>query len=137
MSETISFDCCEYPMKVRDETISDFEISNGSRVSIKTYLEKYNNAKVYEGKYFKEVNESHPSSIRTIFVYGIDKDCNPMSLCVSYFIGEKTHFEIEYYGHFHPKKWNDSEDWIEITEEEWRGHYNEVQKIINSVLTTN
>jgi hypothetical protein len=101
------------------------------------YLEKYNNAKVYEGKYFKEVNESHPSSIRTIFVYGIDKDCNPMSLCVSYFIGEKTHFEIEYYGHFHPKKWNDSEDWIEITEEEWRGHYNEVQKIINSVLTTN
>jgi len=101
------------------------------------YLEKYNNAKVYEGKYFKEVNESHPSSIRTIFVYGIDKDCNPMSLCVSYFIGETTHFEIEYYGHFHPKKWNDSEDWIEITEEEWRGHYNEVQKIINSVLTTN
>lgn len=101
------------------------------------YLEKYNNAKVYEGKYFKEVNESHPSSIRTIFVYGIDKDCNPMSLCVSYFIGEKTHFEIEYYGHFHPKKWDDSEDWIEITEEEWRGHYNEVQKIINSVLTTN
>ena len=37
MSETISFECCEYPMKVCDETIRDFEISNNNRVSINIY----------------------------------------------------------------------------------------------------
>ena len=32
MSETISFECCAYPMKICDETIRDFEISNNNRV---------------------------------------------------------------------------------------------------------
>ena len=36
-SENISFDCCEYPMKVCDETIRDFEISNNNRLSINMY----------------------------------------------------------------------------------------------------
>ena len=34
MSETISFEFCEYPMKVCDETIGDFGISNNNRVSV-------------------------------------------------------------------------------------------------------
>ena len=37
MSETISFECCAYPMKICDETIRDFEISNDNRVSIDVY----------------------------------------------------------------------------------------------------
>ena len=35
--ETISLHCCEYQMKKCDETISDFEISNGNRASIHIY----------------------------------------------------------------------------------------------------
>ena len=34
MSETISFECCEYPMKVCDGTSSDLEVSNNNRVSV-------------------------------------------------------------------------------------------------------
>ena len=37
MSETISFECCEYPMKVYDETVRDFEISNNNRLSVNVY----------------------------------------------------------------------------------------------------
>jgi len=37
LSDTISFECCEFPMKIRDETISEFEISNNNRVSINIY----------------------------------------------------------------------------------------------------
>ena len=32
ISETISFECCAYPMKVCNETTRDFEISNNDRV---------------------------------------------------------------------------------------------------------
>ena len=37
LSGTISFECCEYPMKVCDEAIRDLEISNNDRVSINIY----------------------------------------------------------------------------------------------------
>ena len=37
MSQKISFECCEYPMKVCDDTIREFEMSNGNRVSINIY----------------------------------------------------------------------------------------------------
>ena len=37
MSETISFECCEYPMKVCDETIRGSEISNNNGVTINIY----------------------------------------------------------------------------------------------------
>ena len=37
MSQKISFECCEYPMKVCDDTIREFEMSNVNRVSINIY----------------------------------------------------------------------------------------------------
>ena len=74
------------------------------------YEEKFNDAKQYEGKYFKESNEHHEECVRCVFVYSVDKtNCTPVSLCVNYWIGQETHFEIEYYGHFHPRNW-DEED---------------------------
>ena len=37
MAETISCECCEYPMKVCDESIRDFEIPNDKRAPINIY----------------------------------------------------------------------------------------------------
>ena len=34
LSDAMSFECCEYPIEICDETVSDFEISSGNRVSI-------------------------------------------------------------------------------------------------------
>ena len=47
MSETISFECCEYPMTVCDERIRDFEISNNNRVSINIYQVHQKELEIY------------------------------------------------------------------------------------------
>ncbi len=103
------------------------------------YEERFNNAKQYEGRYFKEVNDHHKESVRCLFVYATDiENCNPMALCVSYWVGNETsYFEIEYYGHFHPKKWDDDIDkWIEISKEEYQQHYEEAQRRISFAVST-
>lgn len=104
------------------------------------YEERFNIAKQYEGRYFKEVDNYHNGYIRCLFVYSTDKEqCNPMSLSISYWKDNETaYYTIEYYNHFHPKKWDDDIDkWIEITKEEYQLHYDEVQKRISFVLSTN
>lgn len=62
-----------------------------------------------------------------------------MSLSISYWKDNETaYYTIEYYNHFHPKKWDDDIDkWIEITKEEYQLHYDEVQKRISFALSTN
>jgi len=103
------------------------------------YEERFNDAKQYEGRYFKEVNDYHKERVRCLFVYSTDKErCEPMALCVGYWIGNETsYFEIEYYGHFYPKKWDDDIDkWVEIRKEEYQQHYEEVQKRIFSAVST-
>lgn len=104
------------------------------QIDIIDYQNKFNDAKQYEGKYFKEVNPYHNNNVRCLFIYGTDKDrCEPMALSISYWIDNETsYFDIQYYPHFHPKKWNDDDDdkWIEISEDEYIQHYNEVQKRI-------
>ena len=47
MSETISFECCEYPMKICDEAIRDSDISNNNRVSINIYQVHQNELEIY------------------------------------------------------------------------------------------
>ena len=46
-------ECCEYPMKVCDETVGDFEISHDSRVSINIY---HAHQKVLENYYRNELD---------------------------------------------------------------------------------
>ncbi len=103
------------------------------------YDERFKDAKQYEGRYFKEVNDHHKESVRCLFIYDTDKEsCRPMALCVSYWIGNETaYFEIGYYGHFHPKQWEDDVDkWVEVSKEEFEHHYEEVQKRISFSVST-
>jgi hypothetical protein len=102
------------------------------------YEEKFNDAKQYEGRYFKEANEHHEGCVRCVFVYAVDKtNCTPMSLCVNYWIGQETHFEIEYYGHFHPRNWDEEDKWVEIDRNEFLQHFNEAQRLISLAVTPN
>jgi hypothetical protein len=103
------------------------------------YEEKFNDAKQYEGRYFKEANDHHKGSIRCLFVYATEKtNCTPMSLCVSYWEeNETSYFDIEYYGHFHPRNWDgDVDKWVEIDKDEYLRHYNEVQKRISMAVAS-
>ena len=101
------------------------------------YNEKLKDASQYEGKYFKEVDKHNKENkyVRCLFIYSTDKErCEPMSLLIGYWKdNDKSYFNIEYYGHFHPGKWDDDdrEKWIEISKEEYTQHYNEVQKRIS------
>ena len=100
------------------------------------YEEKFNDAKQYEGRYFKEANEHHEGCVRCVFVYAVDKtNCTPMSLCVNYWIGQETYFEIEYYGQFHPRNWDEEDNWVEIDRNEFLQHFNEAQRLISLAVT--
>lgn len=101
------------------------------------YEERFNDAKQYEGRYFREVNRSK-EYIRCVHVYGTCKErCEPLSLLVSYWNEEGINsYQIESYNHFYPKKWGDETDvWEEITEEEYHQHYEEVQKRITLAVS--
>jgi hypothetical protein len=100
------------------------------------YEEKFNDAKQYEGKYFKEVNEHHEGCVRCVFVYAVDKtNCTPVSLYVNYWIGQETHFEIEYYGLFHPRNLDEEDKWVEIDRNEFLQHFNEAQRLISLAVS--
>jgi len=61
-----------------------------------------------------------------------------MMLRLGYWEGNETsHFDIEYYGYFNPKKWDDDieEEWFEITKDEYMQHYAEVQKRISLAVS--
>jgi hypothetical protein len=102
------------------------------------YEERLNDAKQYEGRYFKDVSTNNKEYIRCLFVYGTDeKNCTPNSLCVNYWENnEEYHFKIEDYDYFRPKHFDEDIDkWIEISKEEFQQHYNEVQRRISSVVS--
>ena len=74
--------------------------------------------------------------VRCVFVYAVDKtNCTPVSLCVNYWIGQETHFEIEYYGHFHPRNWDEEDKWVEIDRNEFLQHFNEAQRLISLAVS--
>jgi len=78
-------------------------------------------------------------SVTKLFVYSTDEErCEPMMLRLGYWEGNETsHFDIEYYGYFNPKKWDDDieEEWFEITKDEYMQHYAEVQKRISLAVS--
>ena len=91
-------------------------------------------AKQYEGKYFKEIDDTYTEHIKCLFVYSTDKEnCNPMALSIYYWENNNTsHFGIAYEYQFNPKKWGDGDKWKEISYEEYIQHYNEVQSRIQT-----
>ena len=77
MSETISFEGCEYPMKVCDKTIRDFEISKNNRVSFNIYQV---HQKELENRYSNELdlqdnvlNSKHDIIIPIHYIKNINK----------------------------------------------------------------
>jgi hypothetical protein len=71
--------------------------------------------------------------------YGIDeKNCDILSLLVTYYPIESQWFEIECYTLFNPNRYDeDGSKWNEITKDEFDQHYQEVQKRITTVYNHN
>jgi hypothetical protein len=98
------------------------------------YDEKFSIAKKYEGKYFRDYDKRNKEYIRCIFVHDTNKEsCDPMCILVTYYENVMDqYFQIESYSHFNPEKWEEHGDkWIEIKEEEYLKHYEEVQRRIS------
>ncbi len=102
-----------------------------NQLNILDYEERLKNAKLYEGRYFKEIDNTS-EYVRCLFVYSVDVvSCQFMSICINYYTNiETTYFGIEYYNHFNPS----DTDWVEIPKEEFLEHYNEVQRRISDIF---
>lgn len=111
------------------------EIHN--QLDIIDYEKNLNAAKQYLGKCYLEAYNG--DCIRCLFVYGIDeKNCNILSLLVTYYPIESQWFEIECYTLFNPNRYDeDGSKWNEITKDEFDQHYQEVQKRITTVYNHN
>jgi hypothetical protein len=101
---------------------------------------RFQESKKYLGKYFIEKQgKSFSDVVRCLFVYDINKDsCEPMCIGVSYWKNiSDSYFNIEYYGHFNPEKWEEEDQWEEITRAEFIVHYTEAQKRISECVIKN
>jgi len=99
--------------------------------------EKMSESKKYLGKYYQEI-DNNKENIRCLFVYDIDKkNCEPKSLCVSYWKGDSSFFGIKTYEHFNPEKWHENEKWKEISKKVFEKHYTEALRKIAVAVNTN
>lgn len=126
---------------IREEIVKRLEVIQEQESIVRDELKKHDHAErfaqanVYVGRYFKEPNIHHENCVRCIFAYGIyEASCEIRALCVSYWKDQDHWFHIEYYNHFNPKQWDEEEKWIEITKEEYMEHYAQAQKRVGLII---
>ena len=96
------------------------------------YEERFEDAKTYEGRSFKEVDTLSRGNVTCIYVYDTCKvNCVPIAVRISYWEETCDHFSIEYYGSFYPSKYGDSEEWEEVDKKEFDIHYAKVQELVS------
>lgn len=132
-------------MNERNLLVEELKAINKKRSEINDQLEaidhetNLNKVKQYLGKCYKEVYNG--GCIRCLFVYSIDeKNCDLLSLLLTYYPTEANWFQIECYTLFNPERHDedDSSKWEEITKDEFNQHYLEVQyrikKAYNNII---
>lgn len=114
----------------RNDLVKQIEESSNTLKKLREKLEvidyenRFEEANKSLGKYFKEIRTD--DFISCFFVYAIDKqDCEFKTLAITYCPDLDEHFHIGYDSQFNPKKWNEEDKFIEITEQEFSEHYKE------------
>ena len=100
------------------------------------YEDRFAQANIYVGKYYKEPNKHRDDYVRCVFVHGINlESCELNSMAIHYWKDQDDWYGIEYHNHFKLKDYDDNEDkFFEITKEEFILHYAEVLKRITIVI---
>lgn len=126
---------------MREELVKQLTALRKQEDEIRKQIEKYDydnkfsKVKVYLGKYYKETGIHHDDeNNRCLYVYDINKEsCELQALSVHYWTDNDTYFGIEYYAHFNPERWDENDNWEEITKEEYLIHYNHVQEMVKNI----
>lgn len=111
-----------------------------------THLERIQKAEKYVGKYYVQTsyygNKNDYEKFKTvIYVYGVDDNkCDTQSVKVAYYRDENEiiqSFSIEDYSLFNPERYDeDSNDWEEITKEQFLKEYNKISELLSSKINT-
>ena len=99
------------------------------------HKENLNKISVYKNRFFihePSKNGGNERYFRLIYVYDIDEErCTVKSIEINYYVASEDWFEIQYYEHFNPIRYDDYEEWVETSKEEYDKHFLEVQRRIN------
>lgn len=123
----------ELAKQLRDLNIKSLEIRK--EINALDFEQKIKESEVYLNKYFLEICKGvNDKYIHIVFVYGIDENCEPKSIRCSYLVDNVDFFQLENSTTFNPKKWDDEDNFIEISKEEFYKHYEIIKEKINSNL---
>ncbi len=126
----------------REEIVSRLRANQNQQQEIRKeldaidYEERFAEANQYVGKFFREIYKTNDEYFRCFYVYDIDKvECRTKTLEISYYANQDEFYSIEYYNHFHPKNHDEEDKYEVITEEEFKKHYNEILRRINTIMS--
>lgn len=123
----------------REDLVNELQIAIEMADNIRAKIDKLDSKNIienlnrYKGKCYIDVNYDD-TLIQVIYVFDIDENnFNTKSIQISY-SSNGSYYSISNNNMFDPKKWNEEDLWNEITFDDFKMHYNNVDKFIQNSL---